>query len=120
MRIQFGLIAVVKFHATRHLAMIFKTSLLPVLHNVNLQRFESKGDDESLAFLSYTHEGDRVIFDHTFVPDSLRGKGVAATLARAALDEARQRRWKIVARCPFVAGFIERSPEFADLVDRRV
>lgn len=89
------------------------------MHNVKLQRFESQAGDAPLAFLSYTHEGEHVILDHTFVPDELRGHGMAATLVRAALDEARQRRWKIVPRCSYVAGFIERNPEFADLVERQ-
>ena len=37
----------------------------------------------------------RQILDHTFVPDELRGRGIAAALARKALDEARQRRWTV-------------------------
>ena len=89
------------------------------MHNVKLQRFESQAGDAPLAFLSYTHEAEHVILDHTFVPEELRGQGMAATLVRAALDEARQRRWKIVPRCSYVAGFIERNPEFADLVERQ-
>jgi uncharacterized protein len=88
-------------------------------HKINVQRFESQADDGSPAFLSYTRDGDLLIFEHTFVPAALRGKGVADTMVRAALDEARQQHWKIVPRCPFVAGFIKRNPEFADLVERR-
>jgi len=94
------------------------TSLTPpVTHNVKLRRFESQVGDTPLAFLSYIHEGERVILDHTFVPDELRGRGVAAVLVRAALDEARQQRWKIVPRCSYVAGFIKRHPEFASLLE---
>lgn len=99
--------------------MIPKASLPPVMHNADLQRFEMQTEGH-LAFTSYTPEGDRVIFEHTDVPDALRGRGVAAILVRAALDEARHRHWKIVPRCSFVAGFIERNPEFADVVDRQV
>jgi predicted GNAT family acetyltransferase len=99
-------------------AMISKTSPFPVIHNVNLGRFEMQVDCY-LAFASYTREGDRVIFDHTFVPDALRGRGVAGTLIRAALDEARHQRWRIVPRCSFVAGFIGRNPEFADLAGQQ-
>ena len=94
------------------------SSPLPVVHNVSLRRFEAQTGDVPLSFLSYTFEGDRVVFDHTFVPDELRGRGIAAKLARAALEEARQRRWKVVPRCSYVAAFIKRNPEFADLVDR--
>ncbi len=90
----------------------------PIIHDVVRQRFESPAG-AALASLSYVIEGERVILDHSFVPGELRGRGIAAALARRALDEARQRRWKIVPRCSYVAGFIERHPEFADLVDRQ-
>ncbi len=93
------------------------SSPLPVVHNASLRRFEDQTGDGP-SFLSYTFEGDCVVFDHTFVPDALRGRGIAAKLARAALEEARQRRWKVVPRCSYVAAFINRHPEFADLVVR--
>lgn len=96
------------------------SSPLPVVHNVSLRRFEDQTGDGPSAFLSYTFEGDCVVFDHTFVPETLRGRGIAAKLARAALEEARQRRWRIVPRCSYVAAFIKRNPEFADLVDREL
>lgn len=91
---------------------------LSVTHNIALQRFELAVRDAPPAFLSYTHEGDLVVFDHTYVPNQLRGRGMAATLVRAALEEARQRRWTIAPRCSYVAAFIKRNPGFADLLDR--
>ena len=90
-----------------------------VTHNANSRRFETRAADGALAFLNYTIERDRITFEHTFVPDQLRGKGVAANLARAAFSEARQRHWKVVAHCPYVAGFVKRHPEFADLVESK-
>lgn len=89
---------------------------LLVTQNAAIRRFETRTGDEPLSFLSYTFEGDCVVFDHTFVPEELRGRGIAAKLARAALDEARQRKWKIVPRCSYVAAFIKRNPEFAGLL----
>jgi len=90
-----------------------------IRHNVDHQRFEA-GQEPHLAFLNYTkeaHSEGRVIFEYVFVPHELRGRGVGAALVRAALEEGRQRSWKIVPRCGFVAEFIERNREFLDLVD---
>ncbi len=87
-----------------------------VTHNVPRQRFEVTTGDAPTAFLSYIHEGERVVFDHTYVPDELRGRGLAAQLVRAALNEARQQRWTVVPRCSYVDTFIKRNAEFADLV----
>ena len=95
-----------------------KPVAVPITHNVKLQRFELSAGDAPLAFLSYQREDGRVILDHTFVSDELRGRGLAANLVRAALNEAQKNHWRIVPRCTFVAKFIERHPEFADLVEQ--
>lgn len=91
----------------------------PVTHNVGLLRFEVQAGDSPPAFLSYVHEQECVVLEHTFVPEEMRGRGVAAVLVRAALREARRQQWNIVPRCSYVARFIERHQEFADLVDRQ-
>ena len=88
-----------------------------VNHKPDQQRFEAELEAET-AFLSYAVQEGHVVFDHTFVPERLRGKGVAGALANAALKEARKSGWKIVPRCSYVAAFIDRHPEFADLVRR--
>jgi predicted GNAT family acetyltransferase len=95
--------------------MSSKPAPLPVTHDISRQRFEAQADGV-VAFLSYRHEAARVLLEHTYVPDELRGRGVAGALVRAALEEARQQGWRIVPRCSFVADFIQRNPEFADLV----
>ena len=87
-----------------------------VTHHADTRRFEIHVGDGEPAFLSYTGEGDRVVFEHTYVPDHLRGKGMGGILVRAALEAARQRQWKIIPRCTYVAAFIKRNPQFADLV----
>jgi len=87
-----------------------------VSHNENTRRFESRAVDGPLAFLNYTIAGDHITFEHTFVPDKLRGQGLAALLAHAALTEARRAGWKIIPACSYVAAYIKRHPEFADLI----
>lgn len=88
---------------------------IEVVHNPRQQRFEVRIQGE-VALLSYTREGGPVVFDHTYVPQAFRGKGVAAALVRAALNEAREQHWQIIPACSYVAAFIERHPEFASLV----
>ena len=97
--------------------MSVKASEITIVHNAAHQRFEMRMDND-VAFVSYTSNRGCVDFDHTYVPGRFRGKGVAAALARAALNEARERHWKIIPGCSYIAAFIERHPEFADLVAR--
>ena len=63
------------------------------------------------------HDG-RYVFTRTFVQDDFEGQGVGSTLARSALDELRDRGVAVVPLCPFIAGWIERHDEYADLVDQ--
>jgi predicted GNAT family acetyltransferase len=48
------------------------------------------------------------------VPTADEGRGIGASLVRAALDDARKRGFKIVPACSFVAAFVRRHPEYND------
>lgn len=87
-----------------------------VLHVPEARRFELRHDSGAVAELTYTPLADAMNFDHTYVPDSLRGRGIAAALTRGALQEARRLGWKIVPSCSYVASYIQRHPEFSDLL----
>ena len=79
-------------------------------------RYELRSGDEVIGFLAY-RLGDGVItLVHTEVDPAHGGQGHAATLARGALDDARSRGLSVVPSCPYVASFIEKHPEYADLV----
>ena len=58
-------------------------------------------------------------FASTFVPEEKRGGGIGGTLVRQALDQARERGWRVVPSCPFVESWIEEHPEYGDLVAPR-
>ncbi|MGK5529791.1 GNAT family N-acetyltransferase [Streptomyces sp. URMC 129] len=59
---------------------------------------------------------DRLIaFVHTEVLPAHEGKGVGGALARAALEQAREEGLPVLPVCPFIAGWMDRHPEFADL-----
>ncbi len=88
---------------------------LRVEHHPSRRRFEINSGAR-VAFLTYEREAGRMVIEHTFVPETLRGKGIAARLVRAALEEVRQAGLQVVPRCSYAAAFIQRTPEFADLV----
>jgi predicted GNAT family acetyltransferase len=70
------------------------------------------------AAAHYRLRDGTIVFTHTEVPPALEGHGVGSALARFALDDARRRGLAVVPRCPFVAAFIRRHPEYRDLVAR--
>ncbi|MGB6230579.1 MAG: GNAT family N-acetyltransferase [Litorimonas sp.] len=57
-----------------------------------------------------------VIVDHTGVPDSLRGQGIATKLAQRMVELARERGYKTVPLCPFYKAAIAKHPDWADVV----
>ncbi|WP_448190373.1 GNAT family N-acetyltransferase [Azospirillum sp. sgz301742] len=86
-----------------------------VTDNPARNRFELTMDGAT-AFAAYRIENGQLVFTHTEVPDSLSGHGVGSTLARGALDAARARGMPVVARCRFIADFIQKHPEYQDLL----
>src|SRR4028119_2525140 len=79
-------------------------------------RFEMASGD-AVAFVEYTRAGHRIALLHTEVPEALSGQGVGSKLARGALDAVRAEGLKVVPRCGFVAAYVERHPEYRDLLD---
>ena len=72
--------------------------------------------DGQIAYLEYTLAGKVLQLIHTEVPESLRGHGLASELAKSALDWARENKVKVDVICPSVAEYLEKHPEYSDLV----
>ena len=90
-------------------------SEVKVKNNKKESRFETTVDD-AVAVAEYELEPGVITFTHTAVPPELSGRGIANELARAGLDPARSEKLKVVAACSFIAKYIERNPEYKDLV----
>ena len=64
------------------------------------------------ALLEYRMLDEHTIdMHHTFVPNELRGKGVAAVLAKTALDYAKEQDYKVVPSCSYIAVYLQRHPQ---------
>lgn len=83
--------------------------------NAERHRFEVVVDGH-LARADYVIDGDIITFTHTIVPPALEGRRIASRLIRHGLSEARDRRLRVVPQCPFVAAYIRKHPEWADLL----
>ncbi|MEV4756700.1 GNAT family N-acetyltransferase [Micromonospora sp. NPDC049559] len=80
------------------------------------RRFEILVDDSLAGFATYQLRPGVVVFIHTEVDSAFEGKGVGSALAKGALDQVRERGERVIARCPFIAAYIERHPEYSDLL----
>jgi predicted GNAT family acetyltransferase len=91
----------------------------PTVHDVpEADRFEIRDGDRVLGVAAYERRGDTVAFTHTEVDPDAGQSGLGSVLVRAALDEVRGRGGSVVPRCPFVRGWIDRHPDYTDLVVR--
>ena len=88
-----------------------------VRDNADKHRFEAVDDSGTVAgFVTYRRRDETVVFLHTEVGDAYEGQGVGSTLAKAALDAARQDERRVDPQCPFIRSYIDRHSEYADLI----
>jgi uncharacterized protein len=87
-----------------------------VRDNPAIGRFEMASGG-AVAFIAYERTGDgQIALLHTEVPEALSGQGVGSKLVRGTLDAVRAEGLKVVPRCEFVAAYVERHPEYRDLL----
>lgn len=86
-----------------------------VRDNKEKHRFELDAEGH-IAFSEYRLSGDVFTITHTEVPKELGGKGIGSRLARGLLDLIRAGNAKVKPLCPFVRGYIEKHPEYRDLL----
>ncbi len=79
-------------------------------------RYEIREGEQRLGLAAYQRRGEQVVFLHTEVDQDSEHSGLGSTLVRAALDDVRAHGRTVVPRCSFVRGWIERHPDYADLV----
>ncbi len=87
---------------------------MDVIDNRAEHRFEL-ATDAGPAIAAYQLDGDTITFTHTAVPPEAEGHGVGSRLIAGALAQARAAGLKAVPQCPFVAAYLERHPDAAEL-----
>ncbi|WP_262284333.1 GNAT family N-acetyltransferase [Micromonospora sp. MA102] len=82
-------------------------------------RFEARDETGTTAGLvTYQLTGNIIAYTHTEVAPEFEGHGVGSLLARAVMDDARANGRTVVPICPFLAGWLEKHPEYDDIVAR--
>ena len=86
-----------------------------VRDNSAQHRFELDADGH-IAFSEYRRANGVLTIMHTEVPKALEGRGIGSGLIRGVLDAARSEGLKVKPVCPFAKAYIERHPEYANLL----
>ncbi|MFG2117096.1 GNAT family N-acetyltransferase [Streptomyces sp. NPDC048718] len=90
----------------------------PVVQRVDARhRYEIAVADQRAGLTAYRDRDDRRVFFHTEIDDAYAGRGLAGVLVEYALNDVRASGMRIVPVCPYVAKFLKKHEEFADIAD---
>ncbi len=82
-----------------------------------MSRFELRVEGELVGWAEYLPAGESVIIAHTEIDERREGEGLGSVLVRGTLDRIRASGKTVIPTCPFTAAYIQRHPEYVDLVD---
>lgn len=90
---------------------------MSIVHNEVKKVFEIESDGYK-AKLSYhlDKENNEIEIYETLVPKELKGKGLAAELAKEALDFAIKKNMSVIPSCSYIHEFMKRHKEYKDLL----
>ncbi|WP_201580736.1 GNAT family N-acetyltransferase [Psychrobacter glacincola] len=80
-----------------------------------VKSFETSIDGHT-GYISYQERDDKLVYDHTIVPQELGGRGIGSALVKHALNYAREQNKKVVPQCSFVSSYISKHPDYQDLL----
>ncbi len=79
-------------------------------------RYELRLGGRLIGLAAYHRRNGRIAFTHTEVDESCEGRGFGSRLAAVALENAHRQGLEVVPLCPFIAHYIERHPDYEQLV----
>lgn len=88
---------------------------MEIIHDIENQKFYVIVENME-SHLEYVKVNNVLNLNHTYVPNALRGKGIAGKIVKAALTYAEENNLKIIPSCSYVAAYIRRYKEYEDLV----
>ncbi|CAG6394748.1 N-acetyltransferase [Streptomyces cocklensis] len=90
----------------------------PTVRRVDTKhRYEIMVDGKIAGLTAYRDHHDRRVFHHTEIDDAFAGQGLASILVQEALTDVRRSGKRIVPVCPYVAKFLKKHDEFADIAE---
>jgi predicted GNAT family acetyltransferase len=79
------------------------------------QRFELE-EESKLAYADYRREANLLVIPYVEAHPALRGRGTAGRLMAGMLEIVRSRGEKVRPLCGYAAAWIQRHPEYHDLI----
>ena len=93
-------------------------SSVKVVDNPTRSRYEAREGDVVAGYITYRTRPGVVVLVHTEVDPEFEGHGVGSQMARSVLEALRSGGMQVDPVCPFITSYIQRHPEYNDLVAR--
>jgi predicted GNAT family acetyltransferase len=92
---------------------------LEVRNDTDKNQYSLVEEGSVIGLAAYEVDGDEIRFVHTEVDPEHRGGGHASMLVQQALDDVRANSGnRVVAQCSYVAAWVERHPDYQELLER--
>ncbi len=93
-------------------------STIAYVHAPGQHRYEIHDGDKLVGFTQYRLPDEvHVDFVHTEVDDAYGGRGLAGGVVEFALADVRAQGKRVIPHCPYVAAWVRKHPEYADITD---
>jgi len=88
---------------------------MEVKHDKLNQRFVLEVEGQEV-YTAYSIDDNVMELYTTYTPPNLRGRGLAEKVVRAALEFAKENKYKVIPSCSYVSVFIQRHNEYSELI----
>ncbi|MDQ3040108.1 MAG: N-acetyltransferase [Pseudomonadota bacterium] len=85
-----------------------------ITHDRAAHKFTTTVDGHE-GYVEYEAGEGHIEITHTVVPKEIGGRGIAGELVKEALEFARSEGLKVVPRCSYAEGYMQKHSEYADL-----
>lgn len=92
------------------------TPAVTVVHHADDEYYELLVNGQQAGLLVYHVIGSHLSITHTAIEQAYRGRGLSWALVGRALDDIRTRSVTVSNYCPVVRRFVEKNPEYRDLL----
>jgi uncharacterized protein len=89
---------------------------IAITDDAESQRYVVRVDGKRAGLLQYRLHPDLIELVHTEIYEEFEGRGLGGRLISFALNDARERGLAVLPFCPFVNDYIQRHPQYVDLV----
>jgi predicted GNAT family acetyltransferase len=90
--------------------------VLDLRDNTDVNRFELLVDGTVAAFLEYRVRPGGYALDHAEAVPEFEGQGLSSEMIGSVLDLMRRNHTMVLPYCPFVVQYVQRHPEYLDVV----